>query len=127
MTPGDLVGGWRLVSYHDVDADGVPNTGPLGDDPDGLLLYHASGLMSVSMMRAEPHGFMGYAGTWSLADGKVAHEVAVSSHPHMVGTRQVRDLALDGDRLTLSGVALLPGGPQRRVLSWRRTTERGPA
>lgn len=129
-TDSDLIGVWRLVTYFDVDTDGATSVGPLGERPGGLLFYHACGLMSVSMMRAEPAGppsarFMGYAGTWSLADEQVVHEVAVSSHPHMVGTRQVRDLVLDGSRLTLSGTAPLPGGPQRRVLNWQRATEGG--
>lgn len=130
MSPGELVGTWQLESYVGVDDDGRTSEGPLGSTPQGLLIYGADRHMSVSMMRTdhEPSRddspvthFMGYAGTWRLAEQQVVHEVTVSSHSHLVGTRQVRDLVLDGDLLTLSGTALVSAGPpQRRVLTWRR-------
>lgn len=130
MSPGELVGTWQLESYRRVDDDGRTSEGPLGSAPRGLLIYGADYHMSVSMMRTDHEPscddspvtrFMGYAGTWWLAGQQIIHEVAVSSHSHLVGTRQVRDLVLNGDLLTLSGTALVSAGPlQRRVLTWRR-------
>ncbi len=124
--PSDLVGAWRLESYVGVEEDGRVVEGPLGPDPAGLLIYSADGHVSVSMMRtdseAEATRFMGYAGTWRLDGEQVVHAVSVSSHGYMIGSRQVRDLALADGRLTLSGSAGAAGGPrQRRVLTWRRT------
>jgi hypothetical protein len=133
----DLLGAWRLVAYCDLDDEGNATTGPLGHDPRGLLIYLADGHMSVSMMRADAQTavtsssgpgqtetFMGYAGSWELTGGQVVHRVEVSAHPHIVGTEQVRDFQLLGDRLTLQGTALINERPQRRELRWRRV---GPA
>ncbi|MEE1832684.1 lipocalin-like domain-containing protein [Streptomyces sp. SP17KL33] len=128
----DPVGVWHLVAYHDVDDDGGVSDGPLGSTPRGMLLYTADGHMAVSMMRAPdgPDGpergdggsetFMGYAGRWRLEGGRMVHEVAVSAHPFMVGTRQIRHLRVDGGDLVLTGVAQGGEHQQRRILRWRR-------
>ncbi|MEO3756415.1 lipocalin-like domain-containing protein [Streptomyces sp. B6B3] len=130
LTPGDLVGTWRLESYLTVGPDGATAEGPLGPAPAGLLLYGADHRMSVSMMRtddaepgAEPRAgtrFMGYAGGWRLAGRQVVHTVAVSSHSYLLGTRQVRDCVLDDEVLTLTGSARTADGVRRGVLTWRR-------
>ncbi|MFC4031628.1 lipocalin-like domain-containing protein [Streptomyces polygonati] len=119
-----LTGVWHLTAYTDVDAAGQTSDGPLGDEPRGLLFYSPRGYMSVSMMRtrsaADAENFMGYAGTWRLAGDQVIHEVAVSSHPHLVSTRQVRDAVLADGVLTLRGTSLLHGRRRQRLLTWRR-------
>ncbi|QFZ24279.1 hypothetical protein EKG83_16345 [Saccharothrix syringae] len=118
-----MVGTWRLERYADV---APPGEGPLGPTPEGVLIYTRDGHVSVSMMRAPaPPGaevaFMGYAGTWRLVGtDRVVHDVLVASHAHLPGTAQVRDVELDGDRLTLAGVSRLGGAPRGRVLTWRR-------
>jgi hypothetical protein len=132
MSADDLIGVWRLVEYFELDDTGATSEGPLGPDPQGLLMYGRDGHVAVSMMRT-PHGpgpgwpdvpdgqetFMGYAGRWRLeGDGKVVHQVQVSAHPRQVGTEQVRDVVLDGDHLTLYGTRLTGDG--RRMLRWRR-------
>ncbi|WP_370418206.1 lipocalin-like domain-containing protein [Streptomyces sp. QH1-20] len=132
VAPADLIGAWQLESYVGVDEDGDVSEGPLGPEPEGVLIYSADRHMTVSMMRAghEPAPgpgpvtrFMGYAGTWQLSERQIVHEVAVSSHRHMVGTRQVRGLSLKGDLLILSGTARTADGRQeRRVLNWRRVS-----
>lgn len=134
-SPAELVGVWRLEEYLNLDDDGRGYEGPLGPHPRGLLIYGADGYMSVSMMRSpQPASgnhaatgsgevFMGYAGRWRLSDGnRVVHEVEVSAHPVMVGTEQVREVELDGDRLSLYGNAVLSDRPVRRVLRWRRAS-----
>ena len=127
-----LVGTWQLESYRCVSDDGHTGEGPLGAAPHGLMIYGADRHMSVSMMRTD-HAlsqgespvtcFMGYAGMWQLAGEQVVHEVVVSSHSYLIGTRQVRDFALDGDLLIVSGTTPVgAGAPQRRVLTWRRAS-----
>jgi hypothetical protein len=133
----DLVGVWRLVAYFELDPTGATSEGPLGPAPEGLLMYGRDGYVAVSMMRTGngPGGgsgpdaggptdgqetFMGYAGGWRLAGDTVVHRVDVSAHPRQVGTDQVRDVELDGDRLTLYGTRL--DGLGRRKLEWRRVT-----
>lgn len=123
MTETDLVGVWRLVSYVDVDDAGEIAQGPLGPAPEGLLLYTSDGYMSVAMTPGERPGaetFMGYAGRWRRSGDQIVHEVAVSSHQHLTGTSQVRDVALADGLLTVRGVSYLRGRPRRRVLTWRR-------
>ena len=142
MTTSDLVGVWRLISFHDVDDEGNRHEGPLGPNPGGMLFYSVDGHVSVSMMRAPqgqaagtagragtagtagragpaPQGYMSYAGTWRRSGEKVFHTITVAPDPLWLGTEQVRDLLLDGDRLTLCGNSLV-GRPQRRILEWER-------
>lgn len=122
----DPVGVWRLVAYYDVDEAGRTSDGPLGSAPQGMLIYTADGHLSVSMMRAldgaggGTETFMGYAGRWRLEGTRMVHEVAVSAHPHIVGTDMVREVELDGEDLLLGGTAQIEGRPQRRLLRWRR-------
>lgn len=128
MSTSDLVGLWRLISYFDLDERDRTTEGPLGPTPRGLLFYSADGYMSVNMMRGgpnDPHSrdsrvYLGYAGTWRLDGEKLVHAIAVCSNPAWAGTDQVREMALDGDRLTLRGAAMVAGKPQRRVLHWQR-------
>lgn len=139
MPASELAGVWRLVSFHDVDDEGNRGEGPLGPAPRGLLFYSADGYVSVTMMRAPDHGapnhdapdqepgadggprqdYMSYAGTWRRSGGQVFHALTVAPDPGWLGTEQVRDLRLDGDRLTLTGNAL--SRPGRRILQWQRT------
>jgi hypothetical protein len=120
-----LTGVWRLREYTERDEDGVTRPGPLGERPDGLLIYEPTGFMSVSMMArgpdATPESFMGYAGRWRLhGAGRVVHLVAVSAHPQMVGTAQEREFHVEGDALTLTGAAVISTKPLVRALRWER-------
>ncbi|MGH3568642.1 MAG: lipocalin-like domain-containing protein [Pseudonocardia sp.] len=141
MLVDDLIGAWRLVSCLDITDAGSTSEGPLGTTPRGLLIYAPHGYMSVSMMRSD-HGngtgnlpspaagtvrtapdmsYMGYSGTWRLADGPVVvHAVQISAHPQMIGTEQIREVVLAGDQLTLYGTAVISERPLRRMLTWQR-------
>jgi len=137
-----LVGAWRLVSWTiEYPASGRV-TQPFGAAPEGLLLYSADGHMSATMQRpgrarlsrADPHavsdaekaaafsGYLSYAGRWSVADGHVIHEVELAMNPNLVGTRQVRHVTLDGDRLELGAEEALesPGQSRRHRIVWRQ-------
>jgi hypothetical protein len=119
----DLVGVWRLVSFHDVDEVGRTSSGPLGADPSGVLIYTGDGHVSVVMMRTEPGpepGFMGYAGRWRRHGEQVVHQIEVAQRADWVGTEQTRAAELAGDRLTLHASTTVDGRDQRRVLVWRR-------
>jgi hypothetical protein len=82
--------------------------------------------MAVSMMAGGDPGqesFMGYAGRWQLlGESRVAHLVAVSAHPQMVGTRQEREFHVAGDALTLTGTAVISAMPLIRALRWERVS-----
>jgi hypothetical protein len=124
MAAAELVGVWRLRSFHDLDENGGRLEGPLGEDPDGLLFYAADGHVSVTMARTDGgHGegpdYLSYAGTWRRVGDRVFHHIGFAPNPDWVGTEQVRELALDGDLLTLTGTGLRT--PHPRVLVWHRT------
>jgi hypothetical protein len=137
-----LVGAWRLVSWTiEYPASGRV-TQPFGAVPDGLLMYSSDGYMSATLQRpgrarlsrADPNavsdaekaaaftGYLQYAGTWSVADGHVVHEVELAMNPNLIGTRLVRHVALDGDRLELGAEEPLesPGQSRRHRIVWRR-------
>jgi hypothetical protein len=127
--PEQLVGVWRLVSFRDVATDGRTTEGPLGTEPDGLLIYTADGHVSVHMAHtgSEPRpvgatAYMGYAGTWHLDGARAVHKIAVTPKTVWAGTAQSRDVELDGDRLTLYGTDTAGPVEQRRVLVWQRVS-----
>ncbi|MFI0907262.1 lipocalin-like domain-containing protein [Streptomyces sioyaensis] len=125
MTAHELVGVWRLESFHDIDSTGTLHEGPLGPEPRGLLFYSADGHVSVTMMRTGPahperSSYMSYAGTWRREGDRVVHTIDVAPEPGWLGSEQSRDLELDGEDLVLHGTSLV-GPVQRRVLHWRRT------
>ena len=140
-----LVGAWRLISWTiEYPASGRV-TQPFGAVPEGLLMYSADGHMSaalqrpgrVRLSRADPNavsdaekaaafaGYLQYAGTWSVADGHVVHAVELAMNPNLVGTRQVRHVSLDGDRLELGAEEPLeaPGQVRRHRILWRRARQ----
>ena len=146
--PGDdriaaaLVGAWRLVSWTiEYPANGRV-TQPFGAAPEGLLMYLSDGHMTAAIQRpgrarltrADPNavsdaekaaafaGYFHYAGTWSVADGHVVHAVELAMNPNLIGTRQVRHVALEGARLELGAEEPLeaPGQVRRHRIVWRR-------
>jgi len=140
-----LVGAWRLESWTIEYPSSGRVTQPFGAVPEGLLVYSADGHMSAAMQRhgrarlsrADPNavadaekaaafsGYLHYAGTWSVADGRVVHAVELAMNPNLIGTRQVRHVALDGDRLELGAEEPLesPGQIRRHRIVWRRARQ----
>lgn len=135
-----LAGTWHLVGWE-IEQDGRV-TRPFGAAPTGMIQYTGDGTMSACIARdgrrpfaagspraaspaekiAAHDSYFHYAGTYEVIAGPaVVHRVTHSLNPGFVGTEQVRDIALDGDRLTLSADEPLPGGALRRHrLVWRR-------
>lgn len=97
---------------------------PYGEAPQGMLIYDASGYMSVVLMRpgrpkflgGDPlsgtaeelkeafEGFDAYSGRYEvdLEKGIVTHHLEACRFPNWEGTDQVRYFELSGDRLVLS-------------------------
>ena len=125
-----LLGVWRLVSVeHDVDGTPVK---PLGDDPQGYLVYTPDNHVFVQFAtRAERSwpgpevfelptaqllaavGFVAYAGTFEVRDGQVIHHREFGVLQSMSGTVEPRSVILDGDRLIL-------GTPAGARNEWQR-------
>jgi len=133
-----LFGTWHLEGWE-IETQGQL-THPFGADATGLLHYTADGGMAACIARAgRPRWSTGnprhapdterlaafesyfhYAGTWRIEerDGQtvVIHNVTHSLNPDFVGSEQVRNVALEGDRLILSAQE----GARHHRLRWRR-------
>src|SRR5262245_54693602 len=119
---GALVGAWRLVRYEDVPASGS-TVFPYGRNPQGLLIYSATGQMSIQVMK-EPHptvasgdeekitpeekqalfdAFMAYFGTYEVdaARGVVIHHVEGDLWAVFDGSDEERPFEVSGSTLTL--------------------------
>jgi hypothetical protein len=125
MTDSDLrqalLGTWRLVRH------------PLGDNPQGYLVYTSDGHVLVQfVIRAERNwpgpevlemtsdrdrlaalGFSAYCGTFEIRDRQAIHRREFGVFPSMTGNVETRSVELDGDRLVLG----VPGGVN---IEWQR-------
>jgi hypothetical protein len=139
-----LIGAWKLVSYEERPADGSPAIHPLGEKPQGLILYTPDGYMSAQLMRRERKPFAGgdwfdgtsdeyreegtsyiaYSGHFHVdeAKGALTHTMQVSLFPNWLGNTQPRVVRLDGDMLQLSTAAPFPSGGRivMSYITWQR-------
>jgi hypothetical protein len=129
-----LLGTWRLVSFQ-VERDGAV-VRPVGDNPQGYLVYTPEGHVHVNFAARErrelfgpsadrgpvlletteantPLGFVGYSGTFEVRDGQVVHHAEFHVMPRLNGRVDPLLTVLDGDRLTL-------GTPRGQQLEWQR-------
>ncbi len=139
LTTRDLVGTWKLVAWEAVRPDGRISH-PLGPVPQGLVIYGADGWMSAAMSaggrkplsvgraRAAPDAerarafdsFLAYSCRWRLIDDAVLHEVVVALNPAMVGSRQLRRVALSGRTMVVSTEDRVADGVRSHRLRLRR-------
>lgn len=135
LSEKDLAGTWRLAAHYYLEDDGSTSEGPMGDQADGLLIYHEDGYMAASLMRTGPltspngsstasylgstDNYLGYSGRWRVHDDSVVHEVIIGSHPRVVHTEQVRQVEVGDTGLRL--VRHLGGPHDYVVMDWRRT------
>ena len=118
-----VVGTWQLMTRTVTRADGSTIVDPvLGEKPTGRLIYDASGVMSLQMMRTgrkeaisspadardktNPRAILGYDsyfGRYTVDEkaGTVTHHVEGSLFPEDLGEDWVRPFILKGDTLTL--------------------------
>ena len=142
LTASDLVGTWRLRSWI-AEADDRSVVHPMGEAPEGVLVYTADGTMITTIgrtgrqpidggdMLAGPvdqrieamSTFIAYASTFRVEGGDVLHNVTMSLFPNWVGTQQRRHVAFSngGRVLTLSSDPLiLRGRLSVQRLTWER-------
>ncbi|MBU1744850.1 MAG: lipocalin-like domain-containing protein, partial [Proteobacteria bacterium] len=137
----ELVGSWKLISFHSQDSSGQ-KAYPFGKDARGRLIYETDGRMAVQLMNPGRHrfasddplvtseaevraafgGYTAYYGTYSINPDEqtIVHHIEAALRPDWVGTDQGRQFEYDGRYLTLKGPLLL-GGVQGIVsLVWER-------
>jgi Lipocalin-like domain len=143
-----LIGTWKLVSYVETPVDGSLQRFPLGEKPEGMLLYAPDGYMSAQLMRPgrrkfssgdrfkgaleeyadEAIGYLAYSGPFHVdeATSTLTHSMTVSLFPGL-GQTQPRVAKLEGTRLELSTSApALSGGVEVMAhLQWERATPNG--
>lgn len=133
LSENDLIGSWRLAAHYYLDDDGSTSEGPMGDQADGLLIYHEDGYMAASLMRTSPltatnglppaylgsrDDYLGYSGRWHVRDDTVVHEVIIGSHHRVVHTEQARHVEVGESGLQLT--RRLDGPHDYVVMDWRR-------
>jgi hypothetical protein len=135
----NLIGAWRLISWE-ARVEGQTSF-PFGSEAGGLLIYAATGQMSVFLSQSKREHFtraeakagtptekaaafdscFAYSGTFRVADGRVTHRLDHCTFPNWIGTEQVRFLQIDGDRLILETPPLPMNGTEAvSRLIWER-------
>jgi Lipocalin-like domain len=139
-----LIGAWSLVSYAETDPKTGQTDHPMGEHPEGLIMYTPDGYVSAQLGSADRRPFEGgdmyagrpeeytaagssyiaYSGPFFVdeAKGALQHEMRVSLFPNWKGQRQVRVVKIEGDTLHLSTDAPqeFSGAAKTASLFWRR-------
>jgi Lipocalin-like domain len=151
---GDLVGAWQLVSIQLTGPKGPMNDPFYNADPTGVLIYDASGWMSVqiasqprpSMSAAASRSggpyspataelaakvldtYYAYTGTWEFdaVSSIVTHHIKTSLIPGENGVSYSQAVTLDGGKLTFTVRREAPGGSTVQQKIWRKIDIRAP-
>jgi hypothetical protein len=137
----ELVGTWRLESFHVQDSDGAI-TYPYGRDAIGYYLFSASGYMSVVIMAPDRARFTGgnllcgttdekakaaetyisYTGRYRVKEDKLVVLPEAAFFPTWIGMEQARTMSFTStDGLELSTPPMpIAGRQQTAHLVWRR-------
>lgn len=139
-----LIGAWQLVSSVETDIKTGAVDRPLGDKPEGLILYTPDGYMSAQLSAADRPNFeagdmyrgkpteyvaaglsyLAYSGRYYVDEVRrvVEHEMFVSLFPNWKGQRQARIVRLDEKELRLSPTQplMFNGSLKMATITWRR-------
>jgi hypothetical protein len=139
-----LIGAWKLVSYVEKPVDGSEPMHPLGDQPQGIIMYTPDGYMSAQLMHPgrppfasgdwfhgtieeiteEASGYIAYSGPFHTNEAKqtLTHSMFVSLFPNWEGQTQPRVVKVEGDMLHLSTEKPIKSGGKETMsyLTWKR-------
>jgi hypothetical protein len=133
-----IVGTWKLVSYE-VEVQATGQKSPvMGEEPTGYVTFTPEGRVffvltgaarkaaKTDQERAELlNTLIAYSGTYTVEGEKWTTNVDVAWNPEWVGTKQVRDFKLDGERLmVLTPWRVMPNwadkGMTRSIVTFER-------
>lgn len=125
--PPSLIGTWKLLSFEVWDGGGNVAY-PMGRDPVGYAVFTSAGVALIQLARRYPTAtqlspeqqgdlaasFIAYFGRLEHhpSNSEFTVHVEASNREEYVGTRQVRQYSLEGDRLVLG----IPGQYQARLV-----------
>jgi hypothetical protein len=139
-----LIGAWKLVSYVEVPTDGSEPFHPMGEAPQGMIMYTPDGYMSAQLERPgrpafasgdwftgspkeikdEAAGYIAYCGPFHTdeATQRLTHSMFVSLFPNWIGQTQPRVVKIEGDMLKLSTASPIKSGGKETnsFLTWKR-------
>ena len=139
-----LVGAWKLVSYVEEPVDGSEPFHPMGEKPQGIIMYTPDGYMSAQLMRVDRRPFasgdwfdgteeeyreeastyIAYSGPFHVDEEKrtLTHSMFVSLFPNWTGQTQPRVVKIEGDKLFLSTESPIKSGGKIVMsrLQWQR-------
>jgi hypothetical protein len=146
-----LIGAWKLVSYVEEPIDGSAPFYPMGEKPQGIIMYTPDGYMSAQLMhpgrpqfasgdwfrgsdeeiKEEALGYIAYSGPFHTDEEKqtLTHSMFVSLFPNWLGQTQPRVVKIEGDMLHLgTATPIMSGGKKvNSHLTWRRAPANLPA
>jgi lipocalin-like protein len=110
-----IVGSWRVLTYELEFQDGGERVLPLGDRPNGYLVFGADGRMMAYLeaggrkaprtdeeRAAAYRSMLAYTGKYRVEGGKWTTKVDGTWNVEWAGTDQERYFTLAGDRLTVT-------------------------
>ena len=146
-----LIGAWKLVSYVEKPVDGSAPFYPMGEEPQGIIMYTPDGYMSAQLMcpgrakfasgdwfkgtdeeiKEEAGGYIAYSGPFHTDGEKqtLTHSMFVSLFPNWLGQTQPRVVKIEDDMLHLSSATPIMSGGKKvnSHLAWRRAPANLPA
>jgi hypothetical protein len=121
----DLVGEWELEKFIITKNDGAKNT--WGKDPNGILLYTATGYVSVSINSMinnseatadeKLKNILFYSGKYKILDkNRIVHHVLNASDINRIGNDLFREATIQNNKLHL----ISEGAFGTATLSWKK-------
>ena len=137
----ELTGAWKLLSYIEISTNGADTFFPLGNNPNGILIYAADGYMSVQISGTDDkdeslledsvkysninyRNFLFFSGSYYIDNRQatVIHDVITSVTPALIGKTVERDVTFEADILYLKSTRpiLSNGKMVNSYMTWQR-------
>ena len=139
LVDADLIGAWRELGREFISADGsvkadIPRNSQIVYAPGGFMgvlntprervaVSETGARMDLDNVSAEERaqaskGVVSYFGRYRIDGDHVLHTIEGALNPNLIGTTQLRHVALSGDDLTLSSPP--DGQGNSFLIRWRR-------